>query len=302
VWEEGTLVDARLQAFLLGQGVEKVRVYPRPRAGILLVGDELTDLTTPAGEGQQQDLNGFWLGEALADQGLDVVALGVCADAPAEIRRVLLNCRKRQLGLLVTAGGVGEGLEDRLGEALRGLDCHVFFEKLCLEGAPSLLFARVAGMDVLGLSGEPLAAAATYDLFAGPFLLARLGAAPLYWDWRLLRHPAVFAGEAGDRADNAAPPWRLWAARPVPVPYSLEQAGGAGYAVSCWRPESPFSPLAAGATGWALEEAEGGEEQNQGEGQGQAETRRTAVFYQPAALTGPGGESRRGAGPGPLGR
>lgn len=257
-WETGTRIDAPLQAFLLGRGIAEVRVHEKVRVGILLVGDELTDLGAQAGEGEQQDLNGFWLGEMVGALGLDVIPLGIHADAPEAVRKVFLRCRARRVDVLLATGGIGDGVHDRLGEAVRGMDSHVFFERLALEGISSLLFAKVWGMDILGMSGRPLAAAATYELFARPLLLARQGAASRYWDWRECSYPSRTEAPTSPTIET----WRLWGASLGP-----DDEHAAGVLAHCWQPESLFSPVVAGVSGWALQPPDG--------------TPSEAVFFQP---------------------
>jgi molybdopterin molybdotransferase len=244
----GTRIDGRLEAFLLARGLQRVRAYPRYRVGILIVGDELADLRAAPGPGQLPDMSGFWLPGAVALEGLEAVPLGIAGGAPAEVKEAVLRARSRRVDLLLVAGGFGEGVTDRSAEALKDFDCRIFFERLALRGCPTAFLARAAGLDVLGISGAPLAAAIAYDLLVRPALLARLGAARRLWDWGARPLPADLAGGPSPPLEPpplepARPAWTVLAARPLEPPHRGFEA---------WLPESPFSPLAAGASGWLV--------------------------------------------------
>ena len=247
IFEAGSLLSTRHQAYLLAAGVEKVCVHSPPRVGMLLLGDELTDLKTDLEVGQVHDLNGYWLRDAIEALGLEVIPLGISEDGPAGLQKHLVRCHTRQVDVLILSGGTGAGITDRTAEAIQELNGNVLFEKLSLHGCDSLVFGKLNNMDVLGLSGRPLSCSAAFDLFCLPLLLARSGASKGYWNWaavtyldEILTPPPPLDNRPGD--------WCLQVGKLSESPTeNLTQP-----IVKTWNPETLFSPVAAGSEGWVL--------------------------------------------------
>jgi len=247
IFEAGSLLSTRHQAYLLAAGVEKVCVHSPPRVGMLLLGDELTDLKTDLEVGQVHDLNGYWLRDAIEALGLEVIPLGISEDGPAGLQKHLVRCHTRQVDVLILSGGTGAGITDRTAEAIQELNGNVLFEKLSLHGCDSLVFGKLNNMDVLGLSGRPLSCSAAFDLFCLPLLLARSGASKGYWNWaavtyldEILTPPPPLDNRPGD--------WCLQVGK-------LSESSTENLTqpiVKTWNPETLFSPVAAGSEGWVL--------------------------------------------------
>lgn len=252
--EAGTLLSPRIQAHLLAAGISRARVYSPPRVGVLLLGEELMDLKAELAGDQVYDLNGYWLIGAIEALGLEVVPLGISEDGPEGVSRHLHRCRTRQIDVLILCGGTGSGLSDRSAEAIRELNGKVLLEKLALRGCDSLVFGKLAEMDVLGLSGGPLSCAAGFDLFCRPMLLARSGASAGYWNWTKHVYEAEMMSPPPP-VENKEKTWSLQVGKiSEKHPETLIPA-----TVKSWNPETPFSPLAAGSEGWVLRPAPAGD-------------------------------------------
>ena len=247
IFETGSLLSTRHQAYLLAAGREKVCVHTPPRVGMLLLGDELTDLKTDLETGQVHDLNGYWLRDAIEDLGLEVISLGISEDGPAGLRKHLVRCHTRQVDVLILSGGTGSGITDRTAEAIQELNGSVLFEKLSLHGCDSLVFGKLNNMDVLGLSGLPLNCSAAFDLFCRPLLLARSGASKGYWNWACMTYLDEILAPLPP-LDNRPEDWCLQVGKLSDhSPEALTQP-----TVKTWNPETLFSPVAAGSEGWVL--------------------------------------------------
>jgi len=279
VFERGTRIDARLQAFLLAAGRDSVRVFPQVRIGVIAFGAELTDLRAAAMAGASRasvdseeaegatispeppvsDLAGYWLADALRSLGARVFDLGTIPDDPQAFWRSLHACHTRDLDMLVLCGGLGDGLGDRTSESILDAQGQVFFEKLDAHGLSRFLFAKCSEVDVLGLSGEPLAMAAGFDLLARPSVLARSGLRREAWDWSLGRLPHQAQSPPPTRdAAHSPNPWIVAPAfRKILPQNSLSEVGEPAERlfsaiVHSWAPESPFAPVSTGADGWAV--------------------------------------------------
>jgi molybdopterin molybdotransferase len=119
--------------------------------------------------------------EALARRlGAETRRMTRLPDAEEALRTALLEMRDADL--LLTSGGVSAGDKDLLPGVLRGLGAEILFHKIRLKPGKPMLAARLGGLTILGLPGNPQSAYLNALLFL-PLALARLqGAeAPPIW-------------------------------------------------------------------------------------------------------------------------
>jgi molybdopterin molybdotransferase len=177
----GTPVDPALVGLAASCGHDTLRVHRRPRAALLVFGDEL--LTAgPPGTGRVRDALGpavpGWLRRYGCDIGLaDVVGpvedtLSAHVDA---LRRALARA-----DLVCTTGGTMHGPVDHLHPALRQLDADYVVNTVAVRPGFPMLLARVAGADgrprfVAGLPGNPQSAIVALVSLVAPLLAGLRG-------------------------------------------------------------------------------------------------------------------------------
>jgi molybdopterin molybdotransferase len=251
VAEAGTRVEPRLLALLQASGLSSVKTHPPREVGVLSVGGELTDVLLSSQAGSL-DLNGLWLPPAIRALGHLTHPLGAVADDLAEGRAALLRARQKGLSYLVMTGGLGSGVSDRTVELLQRIGAKITFEGVLIRPGGRCLLADWAELKVLALGGAPLEAAAAFDLFARPALLAALGAPARVWDWSERRIPASALEEplpeprrSKTAPPDAEPPWRA-----VPIGHRAGRGGVAGLEAA--EPLSPFIPWIPGQCGWVV--------------------------------------------------
>jgi len=249
-FEAGTHLSSRLQAFLLAHGVSSVHMLAPFTVALATVGDELTDAALDAEPGQVRDLTAGWLSAAVSRLGLVPLPLGILPDSPAALRDAILHVRERA-SVLLLAGGLGDGLTDRTVEGLDRFDATALFERLALDGCSHLLFAKTQGIDVIGLGGSPLEAAAGYDLFVLPALLARLGASARAWDWSQAEVTVEAATLPQDLLPLLSRAGAPWVVRPA-AELASGSEGGEGVRLRILDAGSGLSPTAPGQDGWAV--------------------------------------------------
>ena len=243
-------LDARLRVLLESRSVRAVRVFPPFGVAFAAVGDEVVDARASPGPGERRDLVGPWLEEELLALGVEPVPLGIIGDHPDAIRSAILHLRARKVDVLVLAGGLGSGVNDRTFEGLARFEMGFSLEGAALDGASGLLLAKSGGLDIVGIGGKPLEAAASFDLFLRPALLARRGAPRPSWDWSLW--PSLPLVDGSPAAPGGVFPPRR--ASSLVRPAAL-QARKEGIRVLAWEADTPLEPVAPGQEGWALLEA-----------------------------------------------
>jgi molybdopterin molybdotransferase len=248
VFLPGTRFCERLRLSFLAAGKESVELWEPFRVGIAAVGDELLDVGAPPAAGTRSEVNLAWLEAAVERLGLGVVPCGIVSDAPDSLGERIVHATERKVRVLVLIGGLGSGTTDRVREALSQRGAHIVFERVDLDGCEGFLYARSSGLEILGLSGQSLAAACGFDVLARPALLARLGASPSNWDWSRLRWPLANGCLSPPPAASEAAKPASWKARPA----ALEPFLGGGCVIQWWSPRSRETPCCGGQEGWAL--------------------------------------------------
>lgn len=149
-----------------------VPVHRRPRVAILSTGNEVVDVGRPLRPGEIRDSNGYLLAALVARSGGVPVRLGIADDSPGSIERHLAAARDADF--ILTSGGVSVGDYDLVKDVLRRAGEIEIWQVAMKPGKP-LAFGRLDGVPLLGLPGNPLAAAVGFEVFARPGLRKLMG-------------------------------------------------------------------------------------------------------------------------------
>jgi len=176
----------RLRAADLGLaaalGQRELPVFRRLRVALLSTGDEVCEPGTPLRAGAIYDANRFMLMALLAALGCEVSDLGIVADREAALADALSAAAETH-DLLVTSGGVSTGEEDHVKPAITRLG-RLDFWRLAIKPGRPVALGQVRGVPLIGLPGNPVAAAVTFIVLARPLILRLEGAVepppPLY--------------------------------------------------------------------------------------------------------------------------
>ena len=168
----GTELGPAEIALLAALGVHPVTVTRRPRVAILSTGDELAPLGTVPQPGQIRESNGPYLAAAVLRAGAEPVMLGIARDRSEEIRAALEQAKTADL--ILTSGGVSVGDYDLVKQILQSEGDIEFWRVRMRPGKP-LAFGRLGTTPLLGLPGNPVSAAVTFELFGRPAIRRMLG-------------------------------------------------------------------------------------------------------------------------------
>lgn len=169
----GTRLRAPQLAVLAGFGLARVPVRRRPRAAVIVTGDELVLAGQPLRFGQIHDSNSAMLAALLHEAGVEVVSQARVRDEPDALRAALLDASV-QADLIVSSGGVSAGEADHLPALLAELgDIH--FHKVRIKPGMPVLFGSLGASLHFGLPGNPVSSAVTFLVFVRFALHAMLG-------------------------------------------------------------------------------------------------------------------------------
>lgn len=172
----GQRVDPALRMVMAALGAAGIDVRRKPRVALLSTGAELVaDASLPLGPGQIYASNASYLEASLRALGAEVIAnlaLGDDADAfVAQTRRLA-----SQADLLLSTGAVSMGRRDFIPAGLQAAGARLLFHKVAIRPGKPILAARLQeGALLLGLPGNPIAAAVGLRGFVAPLLRAMLG-------------------------------------------------------------------------------------------------------------------------------
>ncbi len=167
VLAEGAELGPSEIGVLASLGVATVTVYRRPVVSILATGDELVEIDQPLLPGQIHNSNSYLIAAAVARAGGIPRPLGIARDQVEELRAKLQAAQEADL--ILTSGGVSVGDYDLVKDIMREQGAIDFWRVNLRPGKP-LAFGKLGNTPLLGLPGNPVSAAVTFELFARPAL------------------------------------------------------------------------------------------------------------------------------------
>jgi molybdopterin molybdotransferase len=165
-------------------GRASVACHRRPRAALLMTGDELLPPGRRPEGARIVDSNSLVLRGLAARDGALVAACEWLPDRPEKIRAAL---SRDDADVLLVSGGSSVGREDhapRLVAELGSLDFH----GVAMRPSSPAGLGRIGGRWIFLLPGNPVSCLCAYEFFAGPALRA-LGGRPRAWPHRRVRLP-----------------------------------------------------------------------------------------------------------------
>ncbi|MBD0841130.1 molybdopterin molybdotransferase MoeA [Streptomyces sp. TRM68416] len=170
----GTLVTPAVLGLAAAAGYDTLTAVPRPRAEVLVLGDELLTEGRPH-DGLIRDALGPMLPPWLRALGAEVTTVRRLGDdAEALYKAVAFS----EADLIVTTGGTASGPVDHVHPTLRRLDAELLVNGVKVRpGHPMLLARTKENQHLVGLPGNPLAAVSGLLTLAEP-LLRTLAAHP----------------------------------------------------------------------------------------------------------------------------
>ncbi|GHJ23153.1 molybdopterin molybdenumtransferase MoeA [Streptomyces albus] len=176
----GRIVTPPVLGLAAAAGYDELEIVPRPRAEVLVLGDELLHSGLPR-DGRIRDALGPMVGPWLTALGAEVVATRMLGDDAEALHEAVSGTTA---DLIVTTGGTARGPVDHLQPTLRRMDARLLVRGVRVRpGHPMLLAAlrpqqgRRRGSHLVGLPGNPLAALSGLVTLAAPLLRALAGRA-----------------------------------------------------------------------------------------------------------------------------
>lgn len=162
-WEIGVLAT-------LGRAT--VPVIRRPHVAILGTGDEVIDVHEALQPGKIRNSNSYLLEAAVRQAGAIPHRLGVARDTVESLREKFAEAMQHDL--ILTSGGVSVGDFD-LVKNIMTEQGEMHFWRINMRPGKPVAFGHIGKIPLLGLPGNPVSAAVTFELFGRPVIRKMLG-------------------------------------------------------------------------------------------------------------------------------
>jgi len=161
-------------AALIEAGITEIKVFKKPRVGIINVGNELL----AGGGGEIPNSTGPLIYAYLKELGCEPVLIGVVPDDVEEISNAVSRVL-RDFDILITTGGTSVGGKDLVPEALSRIkNANLIFHGINLRPGRTAGAYLIEGKPVLMFSGLPVAALVGLEAFVKPLIRKLTEATP----------------------------------------------------------------------------------------------------------------------------
>jgi len=170
VLRKGRLIRPQEIGLLAGIGRTDVRVFLRPKVGIISSGDEIVPVEQKPLSGEVRDINRHAIVSMVKETGGIPVFLGIAKDRFNDLKEKI-DLGLRELDMVVITGGSSVGTLDLVGEVLQSFPgTEILGHGLSIRPGKPTLLADIDGKPFLGLPGHPVSAMVIFHLFGKPLL------------------------------------------------------------------------------------------------------------------------------------
>jgi molybdopterin molybdotransferase len=179
--KRGAPVRPALIGVLASSGVSMIKTFRRPRVAIISSGNELVDIDDfdeVVAQRRIVSTNSYTLDALTRVAGGLPVDLGIAADTKASLKRKLESAR--DCDLILTSAGVSVGDLDYTRDVFAALGGEQRFWRVKMRPGAPLAFGMLDDVPWLGVSGNPVSAMVSFELFVRPVLRKMQGHSALF--------------------------------------------------------------------------------------------------------------------------
>ena len=151
---------------LASQGINKIKVFKKPRVSFFTSGDEVVPINKKLPYGKVHDSNRFTLVGMLSKCNVNVIDLGHAKDNVKDIKKKFSDAIKKS-DIVISTGGVSVGDADYIKDVVKSLG-DINFWKVAVKPGRPLAFGKIKDTIFFGLPGNPVSVMITFLLFVLP--------------------------------------------------------------------------------------------------------------------------------------
>jgi len=164
ILKKGHKLNPSSIATLISLGIKSIKVYNKPKIGILSTGDELIDQSEIKEDNQIYDINRPLLINLLKDY--EVIDYKILNDNYEICKNRIIEVLK-SVDILITSGGVSMGKKDYIKPIMNELG-KVYIEKLNMKPGKPFVFSKIDNKYIFSLPGNPISTYVTLLLLVNP--------------------------------------------------------------------------------------------------------------------------------------
>ena len=171
--KKGTSLTPGMVGLLAASGYDEIEVFRKPRALLLLLGDEIQLSGLPK-DGMVRDSLGPQIPIWLEKLGCEVIGIEYISD-DLDLTIAAINKASREADLIVTTGGTADGPRDFLHTAISKLDGKIHVDKVAVRPGHPQLLGEINDVPLIGLPGNPQSAVVALMTLGAPLIQAMFG-------------------------------------------------------------------------------------------------------------------------------
>lgn len=170
----GANITPAVVGLLVSLGRDKVRVFKKPRVGVISIGDELLEVGQSLLPGKIYNSNLYALALQVREAGGTSFPIKTVPDDTTAIARALSQASV-EYDMVITTGGASVGGRDLVRAAMGQSGVNILFWKISMKPGTPAVCGEKDGKLVVGLSGNPSAAMITFLMLVRPIIRSMSG-------------------------------------------------------------------------------------------------------------------------------
>lgn len=152
ILRKGEIITPEKIGLLASVGIDRVKVFKKPKVFIITTGDELIEPGKSLEKGKIYESNAFYLYAKLVQEGYDVIGAIHVKDDKEEIKKNLVEALSRS-DVVILTGGTSAGEKDYVHQIIKELGKIIIHGIKFKPGKPTIL-GIIDGKPVIGLPGN----------------------------------------------------------------------------------------------------------------------------------------------------
>ncbi|MEM4575101.1 MAG: molybdopterin biosynthesis protein [Archaeoglobaceae archaeon] len=173
ILRRGTLLTHREIGLLAACGIEKVKVYKKPRVAVISTGNELIEPGEKLRPGKIYDVNSYALCSAVIENGGLAKRLGIVGDDEGVMRDAILKALE-SADIVITSGSTSAGFGDKIYRVLEEIG-EVIVHGIAIKPGKPTVIAIKDGKPIFGLPGYPVSALTVFEVIVAPMIRNLVG-------------------------------------------------------------------------------------------------------------------------------
>ena len=170
VLRQGHWIRPQEIGLMSGIGKTDVRVFLKPKVGIISSGDEIIPIDKNSLPGEVRDMNRYTISSMVEETGGVPHFLGIAKDRFDDLKKKI-EIGLKESDLVVITGGSSVGTLDLVGEVIQTFSgTEILGHGLSIRPGKPTLLADMNGKPFLGLPGHPVSAMVIFHFFGKPLL------------------------------------------------------------------------------------------------------------------------------------